>query len=103
MQKILTNLLSLSSRGTNNNSLTLQEYQKESFTSLCTMYHNVIDNSCHRCFSEIGVVHFPSKQVPSVPHFSLGKMKEEEKGSAVSHYLDLGIMNVYQDFVTQIM
>lgn len=67
------------------------------------MYHNAIDNSCHRCFSEIGVVHFPSKQAPSVPHFSLGKMKEEEKGSAISHYLDLGIMNVYLDFVTQIM
>lgn len=69
------------------------------------MYHNAIDNSCHRYFSEIGVVHFPSKQAHSVPppHFSLGKMKEEEKRSAVSHYLDLGIMNVYLDFVTQIM
>lgn len=68
------------------------------------MYCNAIHNRCPRCYSEVGVVHFPSKQAPSDPIFLWKKIKEkEEKGSPISHYLDLGIMSVYLDFVTQIM
>jgi len=47
---------------------------------------------------------FPIQTSPFCPPFFSGKNKEEEeKGSPISHYLDLGIMSVYLDFVTQIM
>lgn len=68
------------------------------------MHCNAVHSKCPRCCPDAGVVRFPSKQAPSVPHFSLGKIKEgEEKESPISHYLELGIMSVYLDIVTQIM